>query len=73
MLCFTTIVRNAESGLAACLDSVTGLADKIVIVDSGSTDQTVAIARRYTQHVLHFDWCDKFALARNQALQPIDA
>jgi len=73
MLCFTTIVRNAESGLAACLDSVTGLADKIVIVDTGSTDQTVAIARRYTQHVLHFDWCDNFALARNQALQHIDA
>jgi len=73
MLCFTTIIRNAESSLAACLDSVTGLADKIVIVDTGSTDRSVAIARRYTQHVLHFDWCDNFALARNQALQHIDA
>jgi len=73
MLCFTTIIRNAESSLAACLDSVTGLADKIVIVDTGSTDQTVAIARRYTQHVLYFDWCDDFSQARNQALEQIQA
>lgn len=44
------IVKNEADNLAQCLDSVTGWVDEIVILDSGSTDATEAIARRYTDH-----------------------
>ena len=63
------IVRNEASQLAACLDSVANLFDEIVIVDTGSTDETRTIARRYTQHVHDFAWNDDFSAARNEALR----
>lgn len=59
------IVKNEEMTLPRCLDSVDGLVDEIVIVDTGSTDGTVAAARRYTDRIFHFPWCDDFAKARN--------
>ena len=40
------IVKNEESVLARCLDSVRGIADEIILVDTGSTDATKDIARR---------------------------
>lgn len=61
------IVRNEEDCLAACLDSVGAAVDEIVILDTGSTDGTKAIARRYTQKVFDYVWCDDFADARNTA------
>jgi glycosyltransferase involved in cell wall biosynthesis len=61
------IVKNEAEMLARCLDSVSG-ADEIVIVDTGSTDGTMEVARRYTDKVFEFPWCDDFAAARNQAL-----
>ncbi len=48
-LAVALIVKNEAQNLAASLDSVTGWADEIVILDSGSTDETEQIARRYTQ------------------------
>ena len=48
-LAVALIVKNEAQHLAACLDSVAGWADEIVILDSGSTDATEEIARRYTQ------------------------
>jgi len=64
----TMIVRDEARVLARCLDSVTGLVDEIVIVDTGSVDDTVAIATSYGAKVHHFDWVDDFAAARNHAL-----
>lgn len=63
------IVKNEERCLARCLDSVAGLAPEIVIVDTGSTDQTAAIAGSYRAKVLTFDFTViDFARARNHAV-----
>ncbi|AKL96919.1 glycosyl transferase, family 2 [Clostridium aceticum] len=59
------IVKNEESVIARCLDSVKDLVDEIIIVDTGSTDKTKAIVKKYTDKVLDFKWIDDFAAARN--------
>ncbi len=61
------IVKNEEEILARCLDSFSSLFDEIVIVDTGSHDSTKEIARRYTDRVYDFIWCDDFSAARNYA------
>ena len=59
------IVKNEEDILARCLDSLKGLMDEIIIVDTGSTDRTKEIAANYTDKIYDFSWCDDFAAARN--------
>lgn len=59
------IVRDEEKCLENCLKSVSSFADEIVVVDTGSVDRTEEIARRYTDKVANFPWCDDFAKARN--------
>lgn len=61
------IVKNEEAVLARCLDSLLGIADEIVIVDTGSTDKTKEIAAKYTNHLYDFVWGDDFSAARNFA------
>lgn len=61
------IVRDEEEVLARCLDSAAGIADEIIIVDTGSVDRTMEIAREYTDQVYSFTWIDDFAAARNYA------
>jgi len=68
-LALTMIVRNEEAHLGTCLDSVKALVDEIVVVDTGSTDGTVAMARSLGVLVLERPWHDDFAWARNEALQ----
>ena len=63
------IVRDEEERLPACLDSVAGLADEIVVVDTGSTDGSVRVAEQYGARIGHFEWCDDFARARNASLE----
>jgi hypothetical protein len=63
------IVRDEERCLARCLESVTGLVDEIVIVDTGSTDRTIEIAESFGAKVAPFAWIDDFAAARNASLE----
>jgi tetratricopeptide (TPR) repeat protein len=67
------IVRDAEQDLRRCLESVRGVVDEIVIADTGSTDQTLAIAAEYDAHILQIAWEDDFAQARNEALAAVTA
>lgn len=61
------IVKNEETVLARCLDSVEGIFDEIIIVDTGSTDYTIPIAKNYTDKIYHFEWVNDFSKARNYA------
>lgn len=63
------IARNEERFLGQCLQSVRELADQIVVIDTGSTDRTVEIARAHGAEVHAFAWCDDFSAARNRALE----
>jgi glycosyltransferase involved in cell wall biosynthesis len=62
------IVKNEEKNLGKCLDSILDYIDEIVIVDTGSTDHTKEIARKYTDKIFDFTWCDDFSKARNYSL-----
>ncbi len=59
------IVKNEETHLARCLDSVAELVDEIIVVDTGSTDRTAEIASAYTEKVYSHPWKDDFSDARN--------
>ena len=61
------IVKNEEKVLARCLECVKQFADEIVIVDTGSVDNTKEIATKFTDKVYDFEWCDDFSKARNFA------
>jgi glycosyltransferase involved in cell wall biosynthesis len=62
------IVRDEARHLADCLASLHGLADEIVVVDTGSVDNTAAITRAHGARVHDVPWQDDFAAARNAAL-----
>jgi glycosyltransferase involved in cell wall biosynthesis len=61
------IVKNEENVLSRCLDSIHGLVDEIIIIDTGSEDDTKKIASLYTDKVFDFEWKENFSDARNYA------
>ncbi|REE91371.1 glycosyltransferase involved in cell wall biosynthesis [Paenibacillus taihuensis] len=62
------IVKDEAASLPRCLQSVQGIVDQIVVVDTGSSDNSVAIAKRYGAEVVHARWTNDFAAARNTGL-----
>lgn len=63
------IVKNEAETLGRCLESVKNVCDQIVIVDTGSKDDTVAVAQSFGAEVHHFDWIDDFSAARNESIK----
>lgn len=59
------IVKNEQENLSRCLECIKDIMDEIIIVDTGSTDQTKEIARTYTTKVYDFIWENDFSAARN--------
>ena len=70
-LALSMIVRDAETTLPACLESVKGLVGEMVIADTGSTDSTMEVAKRFGARCLSIPWENDFARARNRALEEV--
>jgi glycosyltransferase involved in cell wall biosynthesis len=68
LLSAAMIVRNEAEFLGDCLRSLRSVVDEVIVVDTGSTDETPAIAAAHGAIVHHYRWCDDFAAARNTAL-----
>lgn len=63
------IVKNEARCIERCLMSLRDMVDEIVVLDTGSTDETVQIAKSLGAKVYHFDWCNDFSAARNASLE----
>jgi len=63
------IVKDEESSLGRCLESIKDEVDEIIIVDTGSKDRTVEIARQYTDKIYFHPWENSFSKARNYSLK----
>ena len=62
------IVKNEQEVLEKCLRSAVAFVDEIVIVDTGSSDNTKQIAQKFTDKILDFTWCNDFSKARNYSI-----
>ena len=62
------ITKNEATNLERCLKNLTGYSVEMVVVDTGSTDDSKKVAERYTDKVYDFAWCDDFSKARNYAI-----
>ena len=71
MLSLSMIVRDEATRIEACLQSVQDFVDEMVVVDTGSTDETVALAQACGARVEHLEWPGDFAPARNAALEHV--
>jgi len=63
------IAKNEEKNISRCLSSVASVAGEIIVLDTGSSDNTVKIARQFTDKVFFFDWSNDFSAARNKCLE----
>jgi tetratricopeptide (TPR) repeat protein len=73
LLCAALIVRDEASSLDRCLTSLAGLVDGIVVVDTGSVDDSVEVARSHGAIIDHVPWAGDFATPRNRSLELVDA
>ncbi len=69
LLSAALIVKDEQDALPACLASLRGVVDEVLVCDTGSTDATVEIALAMGARVIHTTWDDDFAAARNTALE----
>lgn len=67
-LSLSMIVKNEEKYLRDCFESVKNIVDEIIVVDTGSTDETINIAEKYGAKIFNFNWINDFSAARNFAL-----
>lgn len=67
------ITKNEEANIARTIESVRAVCDEMVVVDTGSTDATVEIAKKLGARVEAFEWINDFAAARNFALGQVDS
>lgn len=67
-LSLSMIVKDEERFLPGCLDSVRGIADEIIVVDTGSSDRTIEIAKAAGAQVFSCPWTGDFSAARNASL-----
>ena len=65
MISICIITKNEVKNLEECLRHLEKLKSEIVVVDTGSIDDSIATAKKYTNHVYDFAWCDDFSAARN--------
>jgi len=72
-LALVMIARNEARCIERCLNSVRAHVDSMLVLDTGSNDDTATIALRAGAQVARFSWCDDFSAARNAALQIADA
>ncbi len=71
-LALCMIVKNEEQMLAGCLESIKDFVDEMIVVDTGSTDNTKQIALEHGAKVFDFEWINDFAAARNYAKAQTD-
>jgi tetratricopeptide (TPR) repeat protein len=72
-LALVMIARDEARSIARALDGARAHVDRMIVLDTGSTDATREIARACGAEVHEFAWCDDFAAARNAALSHSDA